>query len=100
MHREFIRHYIEAREYYEEFGLEIPYGRDIIIFFPEGSFEYRIGDARGAVICKQVHNSDQNIVQVNISFLQYVKITLDPELYIRSLGRPVESQVMVVFTLL
>jgi hypothetical protein len=99
--REFITHYIDVEPKYNvESGLSIPYGKDIIIFFPEGSFEYIIVDGSRTSLRKQINNKDQNILQVNVSFLQYINITMEPKLFIKSLDKDMGQKLMVIFTTL
>jgi hypothetical protein len=99
--REFITQHIDVdTEYHEAFGLNIPYGKDIIIFFPEGYFEYIITDGSKTFIRKQVYHSGQGAKQINISFLQYVMISHNPRLFIKSLREKIDFKIMVVFTTL
>jgi hypothetical protein len=99
--RNFTTHNIAVdTNYNENSGLDIPYGLDIIIFFPEGRFEYIIVDGSTTFMRKQINNSSQTVQQVNILFLQYVMISRNPRLFIRSLEEKVVEELTVVFTTL
>jgi hypothetical protein len=90
--RNFTSHHIAIdTKYNENSGLDIPYGKDIIIFFPEGQFEYIIVDGSTTFMRKQVMNETQTVQQTNILFLQYVMISRNPRLFVRSLEKKLDS---------
>jgi hypothetical protein len=91
---------LAKRNYEDSLGIMIPYGLDILIFVPRGQFEITIKDPQKKILVRKISNSEHKPKQFNISFLQYVNITREPELFIKSIEGERDYEILVMFTLL
>jgi hypothetical protein len=80
-------------------GISIPFGLDIIVFFPMGHFELTIKDHDKLVLVTRISHEEHQPRQLHISALQYKLISENPHLHIRTVDGTKDHELSIMFVL-